>query len=126
MIRHIESGKGWRIGWNPSAEAFCGLLAGEHWAIELTADELNDFCHSVRQLDDMMQSMAIALMDEENLTCEQETSTIWVEADGFPAEYSLRFILLSGRKGEGAWPAEVVNELVSALIKDPFCNLGHC
>ena len=124
MIRHIKSGKGWRLGWNPSAEDFSGLVAGEQWAIELTAAELNDFCRSARQLSDTMRAMAVELMDEETLTCEQETSTIWLEAVGFPSRYSLRFILLSGRRSEGAWPAEAVDELVNALTEDPFCNLG--
>lgn len=120
MIRHQKSGQGWRIGWNPSAEEFCGLIAGQGWAVELTAPEFADFCRCARQLDETMSAMAAELMDEETITCEQETSTIWLETAGFPSAYSLRFILLSGRRAEGEWPAEVVGELISALAESPF------
>ncbi|PZO21175.1 MAG: DUF1818 domain-containing protein [Leptolyngbya foveolarum] len=124
MNRQIKSGNGWRLGWDPTAEKFCGLLSGEHWAIELTATEFSDFCRCVRQLSDTMRDMASELMDEEKLTCEQETATIWLEVEGFPALYSLRFILLSGRKGEGEWPPEAAVELVKALGEAPFFDLS--
>ena len=52
MQRVLKSGKGWRIGWNPTAIEFKGLVGTDNWAIELTEAELNDFCrllsHSVR------------------------------------------------------------------------------
>ena len=32
----IKSGAGWRIGWNPHAPEFKGLIGTDHWAIELT------------------------------------------------------------------------------------------
>ena len=124
MIRQLKSGTGWRLGWNPNAEDFCGLVAGRHWAIELTATELNDFCRCVRQLDSAMQAMAIELMAEESLSCEQETASIWLSAEGFPTDYSLRFILLTGRRGEGEWPPEATREIVRALTEAPFCDLG--
>ena len=124
MIRHLKSGNGWRLGWNPNAEEFCGLVAGQHWAIELTAAELDDFCRCARQLDSTMQAMARELMDEETLSCEQETSSMWLCVEGFPAEYSLRFILLSGRRGEGEWPPKATRELVKVLTDVPFRDLG--
>ena len=124
MIRHLKTGKGWRLGWNPAAEEFCGLVAGEHWALELTAAEFSDFCRCVRQLEETMTAMAAELMDEEQLTCEQETPTIWLETEGFPSAYSLRFILLNGRRGEGEWPPEIVSELLEALAERPFCELS--
>lgn len=124
MNRHIKSGDGWRLGWNPTAEDYCGLVAGKHWAIELTAAEFSDFCRCTRSLNETMQSMALELMDEETLTCEQETSTIWLEVEGFPTAFNLRFILLSGRKGEGEWPPEAASELISALAEAPFSTLG--
>ncbi len=125
MNRFIKSGHGWRIGWNPTAEKFCGLLSGQSWAIELTAAEFSDFCRCVRQLSALMRDMASELMDEEKLTCEQETATIWLEVEGFPALYSLRFILLSDRKGEGEWPPEAAIALADALSEAPFCDLGR-
>jgi hypothetical protein len=123
MIRHIESGEGWRLGWNPSAETFCGLVAGQGWAVELTAAEFLDFCRLAQQLASTMSAMAEQLMDEERLTCEQETPLIWMEAEGFPAEYSLRFILLEGRGAEGEWPDKVIPKLLQALSKPPFSGL---
>ena len=125
MNRHIKSGSGWRLGWNSIAEEYCGLVAGERWAIELTATEFYDFCRCTRSLAKTMQSMASQLMDEETLVCEQETSTVWLEVDGFPTAFSLRFILLSGRKGEGEWPPIAASELISALAEAPFSTLGN-
>ena len=114
-MRQIRSGEGWRLGWNPDADDFCGLVAGQSWAIELTAAEFADFCQAAQQLALTMSAMAAQLMDEERLTCEQETETIWLETEGMPSAFGLRFILLSGRRGEGAWPAEVVPELLAAI-----------
>ncbi|MCS6814475.1 MAG: DUF1818 family protein, partial [Cyanobacteria bacterium] len=42
--RLLQTGAGWRIGWDPSAPVFTGLIGGDHWAIELTDAELHDFC----------------------------------------------------------------------------------
>jgi hypothetical protein len=123
VITQIKSGEGWRLGWNPSAEAFCGLVAGQGWAVELTAAEFLDFCRLAQQLEGTMQAMAAQLMADERLTCEQETPEIWMEAEGFPTEYSLRFILLTGRGGEGEWPADVRPALLEALSKPPFVDL---
>ena len=120
MSRYLRSGEGWRLGWNPSADDFCGLVAGDRWAIELTAAEFKDFCRLAQQLGDTMTAMADQLMAEERLACEQETETLWLEAEGFPADYSLRFILLSGRRGEGEWPSATVPQLLAAIAQIPF------
>ena len=117
MIKQVESGEGWRVGWNSSAETFCGLVAGKGWAVELTVPEFLDFCRLARQLRSTMNDMAEQLMEEEKLTCEQETETIWMEAEGYSAEYSLRFILLSGRRAEGEWSSAVVPAVLKALEK---------
>ncbi len=123
MIRKVLEGEGWRLGWNPNADSFCGLLAGQSWALEMAAREFKDFCRLVRELDSTMSAMAEQLMDEERLTCEQETETIWLEAEGFPTRYGLRFILLTGRKCEGEWPADVVPQLITALNQPPFSDI---
>ncbi len=123
MTRQIRSGDGWRLGWNPNADSFHGLLAGHHWALELTATEFKDFCRAAQKLSKEMTAMAELLMDEERLTCEQETETIWLEADGLPTCYSLRFILLTGRRGEGEWPALVVPHVLSAIAQPPFSQM---
>ncbi|MFK8186229.1 MAG: DUF1818 family protein [Phormidesmis sp.] len=123
MIRHLEEGDGWRVGWNPAAEKFCGLVAGDRWSIELTADEFSDFCRVARQLNKTMRDMSQHLMDEERLTCEQETEQIWMEAEGFPQSHSLRFILRTGRRGEGGWPPPQVTALMTVLMRSPFAAL---
>ena len=124
MIRHLKEGDGWRLGWNPSADQYCGLLAGDRWSIELTTAEFQDFCRCARQLHDTMQAMSAQLMDEERLTCEQETTHIWMEADGFPNAYSLRFMLCAGRRGEGGWPPAHTQGLITALAQPPFATIG--
>lgn len=115
MARHIKSGSGWRLGWNPDAEQFQGLVSGADWSFELTAAELDDLCRLCNQLSDTMAQMAAELMEEERITCEAETAQLWVEAEGFPHAYSLRFILLQGRGAEAQWPAEVVPHLLQAM-----------
>jgi hypothetical protein len=114
MSRQVKSGHGWRLGWNPHAEHFCGLLGGEEWAIEVTTAELDDFCRLVVQLATTMQQMAQELMDTERICCEVESPLLWLEAQGYPHAYSLHFILLTGRRGEGTWSEAAVPGLVQA------------
>jgi Domain of unknown function (DUF1818) len=115
MSRLLKSGEGWRLGWDCAAVEFQALVGGEHWAIELTAPELQDFCRLLNQLSQTMQQMSAELMDEEAIACEAESDLLWLEVEGFPHTYSLRLILRSGRRGEGFWPAEAVSELQQAL-----------
>lgn len=114
MERQLRSGTGWRLGWNPDAPKFCGLVGGETWAIELTSAELQDFCQLLERLVETMAQMKSELMDEEAITCEAASELLWMEVRGFPLSYTVGFILLSGRRGEGHWPATVVPELVQA------------
>ena len=115
MERLVKSGPGWRLGWNPNATEFQGLVGGEDWAIELTEAELNDFCRLAEQLAGTMQHMATELMDEEKISCEAESDLLWLEVEGYPHAYGLRFILQSGRRGEGFWPASAVPDLLQAM-----------
>lgn len=112
--RLLKMGNGWRIGWNPSAKIYKGLVGGKDWAIELTEDELNDFCCLLEQLAQMMTRMADELMDEEKIACEAESDRLWMEVEGYPHAYSLRLILNQGRCCEGYWSAEAVAELAQA------------
>ncbi|NJL88261.1 MAG: DUF1818 family protein [Leptolyngbyaceae cyanobacterium SM1_1_3] len=114
-MRQIKAGSGWRLGWNPEAQQFCGLVAGEHWAFELTEPELNDFCRLTLQLAATLQQMAGELMAQERITCEAESELIWLEVEGYPQSYSLRFILLLGRGAEGFWPAIATAEVIRAI-----------
>lgn len=112
--RLIKEGAGWRVGWDPAAPLYPGLVGGEDWAFELTAAELEDFCRLLQQLAGTMLHMQAELMEEEQLCCEAETEHLWLEAEGFPSAYGLRLILHGQRRAEGGWPAAVVPQLLRA------------
>ncbi|AFY49956.1 protein of unknown function (DUF1818) [Nostoc sp. PCC 7524] len=114
MERLIKSGDGWRIGWNPNAAKYQGLVGTDDWAVELTAAEIDDFCRLLAQLADTMKQLTAELMDEEKIACEAESDLLWMEVEGYPQKYSLRFILNSGRCAEGKWPASAVPGLLQA------------
>ena len=114
MERWLKKGEGWRIGWNPEAEIYKGLVGGEDWAFELTEEEFKDFRRLLNQLSQSMTEMAEELMDSERIACEAETDLLWMEVEGFPHAYSLRLILNQGRACEGNWAADFVKELVEA------------
>ncbi|MEC4817056.1 MAG: DUF1818 family protein [Scytonema sp. PMC 1069.18] len=114
MERVLKSGLGWRIGWNPAAPEFKGLVGTDDWAIELTEAELNDFCRLLLQLADNMRLIADELMEEEKIACEAESDLLWMEIEGYPHAYSLRFILNTRRCAEGKWEASSVPGLLQA------------
>ncbi len=114
MDRLIKTGPGWRIGWNPNALEYKGLVGGDNWAIELTEAELNDFCRLLAQLATTITHMASELMDEEKIACEAESDSLWMEVEGYPTAYGLRFILKAGRRGEGSWEPAAVPGLLQA------------
>ena len=115
MQRFIRSGAGWRVGWDPEASEFKGLVGTDSWAVELTEGELHDFCRLLSQLSEIMNQMAAETMDEEKITCKAESNLLWMELTGYPQAYSLKFILNSGRRAEGEWnDASVVGDLCQA------------
>ncbi len=114
MEKVLKSGAGWRIGWNP-AGAYQGLVGGDDWAFELTAEELADFCRLLGQLVANIRSIAVELMDEESIACEAESDLVWMQLAGISGEYGLRLILNSGRSCEGNWHADAVAELITAV-----------
>jgi hypothetical protein len=115
MARQLKSGKGWRLGWNPDAEMFQGLVGTDDWAVELTEAELTDFCRLALQLAETMQAMQLELMEEERISCEAESDLVWLEAEGFPHAYRLRLILLTGRRTEAEWQETAVPGLFQAV-----------
>ncbi|MGV0026610.1 DUF1818 family protein [Phormidesmis priestleyi] len=115
MGRLLKSGSGWRLGWDANAHVYRALIGGDDWAIEFTDSELADFVRLAAQLSSTMSQMAAELMDEEAIACEAESGLIWLEVEGYPHAYSLRFILLSGRRSEGFWSEAVVPELLQAI-----------
>ncbi|MDJ0555467.1 MAG: DUF1818 family protein [Microcoleaceae cyanobacterium MO_207.B10] len=114
MEKIVKSGAGWRLGWNPHAPEFHGLVGGDDWSIELTEAELNDFCRLLNQLTKTMNQMVDELMDEERIACEAESDLIWMEVEGFPKSYTVQFILNQGRRAEGKWSVDAVPSLVQA------------
>jgi hypothetical protein len=114
-LQPLQQGEGWRLGWNPSRGAFPGLVGAEDWAIELTDGEFRDFCRLSQQLIATLKTIAGELMAEEHICCEVESDRIWLEVEGFPQEYELRLMLLTGRRAEGRWAPIAVPSLLRAL-----------
>jgi Domain of unknown function (DUF1818) len=110
----LREGPGWRLGWNPDAPVYQGLVGGQGWAFELTTEELADFCRLLAELAATMAAMAEELMDEERISCEAEGDRLWLEVEGVPTSYDLYVIVQGPRASEGFWPAAVVPELVAA------------
>jgi hypothetical protein len=90
-------------------------LGGRGWAIELTEAEFHTFCRLALQLRDTLGAIAAELMDEERIVCEAEADHLWIEAEGFPNAYGLRFILSSGRRCEGEWDVVATQALTQAI-----------
>jgi hypothetical protein len=118
-MKQIRHGTGWRLGWNPQAETYRGLVGSDDWAVELTTAELKDFGRLLQQLAATMTQMAEELMTQERIACEAESDSIWLEVEGFPHAYSLRLILYRERGFEGNWHEEAVQELVEAVKNFP-------
>ncbi|MEN9519307.1 MAG: hypothetical protein RLZZ381_1895 [Cyanobacteriota bacterium] len=115
MQRLVKSGVGWRVGWHPHADKYQGLIGADHWAIELTQAEFNDFRRLLNQLVDTMNQMATEVMAEEKISCEAETNLLWMEVEGYPQKYSLRVILNCDRRCEGNWSENIAPQLLEAL-----------
>lgn len=114
MAQLLREGPGWRLGWNPDAPIYQGLVGGQGWAFELSHDELADFCRLLGELATTMATMAEELMDEERISCEAESDRLWLEVEGLPTHYDLYLIVQAPRASEGFWPAAVVPDLVAA------------
>jgi hypothetical protein len=113
--RFVKEGEGWRLGWNPQATPYCGLLGGQGWAIELTETEFLTLCRLITEINQTLAAIAAELMAEERITCEAEADCLWLEAEGFPDAYSLRFILAAGRRCEGTWEIEAARQITQAI-----------
>lgn len=115
MDRILKKGQGWRLGWNPYETEYKGLVGTEDWAFELTESEFSDFCRLFLQLAKTMADMEEELMDEERIACEAESNTLWLEAEGYPHQFSIRLILHTSRRAEGNWSEKAVEELITAV-----------
>ncbi|TAD73201.1 MAG: DUF1818 family protein [Oscillatoriales cyanobacterium] len=112
--RQLKAGPGWRLGWNPTAPQFVGLVGNDDWAVELTAAEFEDFCRLLGQLAAAVDAIASELMPDENIACEVESDRLWLGAEGYATAYAVRFVLLGDRGAEGFWPPDVVPPLLQA------------
>jgi hypothetical protein len=112
--RLLKIGKGWRIGWDASADKYKGLVGADDWAVELTGSELQDFCRLLAQLSQTMTEMSEHLMAEEKVACEAESDLLWLQVEGYPHAYSLHCIINQDRRCEGHWPEDAVKELIQA------------
>ena len=110
----IKSGQGWRVGWNPHAPVYKGLIGADNWAIELTEAEMHDFIRLLLQINKAIADISQHLMEEETVVCEVESELIWLGAEGFPNNYSLRIILSQHRGCEGTWTNHVIGSLILA------------
>jgi len=115
MFKRLLCGKDWRLGYCPDADVFVGLVGGDRWAIELTYQELQDFCRLSNQIAETMIAMKSELSDQENLSCVAESEYIHLMAVGLPESFSLHLSLHNGRRAEGEWSPEVVPELLNAM-----------
>ncbi len=115
MNQQIKQGEGWRVGWNPHAEVYQGLIGDDQWAIELNTTEFQEFKRLLSQLVDSIIAIQGELMEEEKIAIEVESDLMWLEAEGYPHAYSLRLILHQGRRCEGYWSAKAVKYLIEAV-----------
>ena len=111
----IKEGPGWRWGFDGDATVFPFLLGTEDWAVELTQAEFDDFKRLTQELTETLTAISKELMEEEKICCEASSELIWLEVEGYPQSYGLRFILQQGRRVEGGWPATAVPGLLNSL-----------
>ncbi|MBD2579502.1 DUF1818 family protein [Oscillatoria sp. FACHB-1406] len=112
--RVMKEGAGWRLGWNPEAPVYKGLVGGDGWAFELTEAELSDFCRLLERLAVTIDSIANELMEEERIACQLESNSLWLEAEGYPHAYEVRLLLSCSRQCEGNWHSHAILPLLEA------------
>ncbi len=117
VSKQLLSGKGWRIGWFPHIQPFSGLVGADNWAIELTQPELEEFCSLSLQLIESVQQAQSELSEQESLTCTAETENISLELSGYPGDFRISLQLHTGRRAEGIWENDAINELIDAITK---------
>ncbi len=111
----IKKGEGWRVGWQEKVKTYQGLIGAEHWAMELTAAEMVDFRRLFSQIHQGMMDVSKHLMEGEIILCEAESDLMWLGAEGYPHNYSLRIILHHHRGCEGTWSGNVTQDLIQAI-----------
>jgi len=134
IASRLCQGVGWRFGWNGEQ----GLIGGDDWALELTAEEWQDWCCTCRNLWDTWQAMQAHLMPEEDLTLERQTDLLTMNlfvpaalalvepvcraklgngtcSPGSPPQVRLYVQLCTGRVAEGQWQGESAQTLLARM-----------
>ncbi len=114
MGKLLKQGVGWRLGWDSEATQFKALAGTDDWAVELTQEEFADFCRLLFQLVATVELMDQELMDQEAIACEASSDLLWMEVSGYPQNYDLHLIILTGRQVEACWPAPILPDLIEA------------
>lgn len=118
----VLEGPGWRLVVDPARHPWPVLIGGEGWAAEFTAAEALQLASAVQDLFRQLQALADQLMAEESITLELErpcgAGSLWLEIEGHPGAWALRFVLAPGpeRRGlEGRWCRQGSAAIAAAL-----------
>jgi hypothetical protein len=114
----VQEGPGWRLCVDPSRSPYPVLIGGGDWAAELRAEEALALCRGSSRLAAELAAMADRLMPEERITLELESGPLWLELEGEPRAWRLRFVLAPGPGGravEGSWSQAASAAVVAAL-----------
>jgi hypothetical protein len=114
----VQEGPGWRLCVDSRRTPFPVLIGGDGWAVELRADEAQALIEGCCRLADELASLAGRLMPEECVTLELERGPLWLELEGMPRAWRLRFVLTPGptaRGVEAGWGEGASLAVVAAL-----------
>jgi hypothetical protein len=115
MGRQLQQGKGWRLGWHPEAADFRALVGTDHWSIELTGPEFDDFSRLLLELVETLTQVQSELMDGEAIACTATSDLIWMQIEGYPHRFCLNFMLHHGRRAEGHWDEDATTALITSV-----------
>jgi hypothetical protein len=123
----VQEGPGWRLCVDRRRTAYPVLIGGEGWAVELSGDEAQALMEGCCRLADELAALAGRLMPEERVTLELERGPLWLELEGQPRAWRLRFVLtpqpsvrgVEAGWGEGASPAVVAALRQVGELGDP-------
>lgn len=116
----VQEGPGWRLCLDLGRGSFPVLIGGDGWAIELQAEEARALADGCCKLANELAALADRLMPEEQLTLELERGPLWLELEGHPQAWRLRFVLTPGpaaRGVEAGWSAAASQAVVAALCQ---------
>lgn len=145
--KFIQSGNGYRVGFDPEAPKICCALLGggePSWTVSLSYEEIRHFKRLSLSLQKKMDRIGTreedfpSTKDEAvirrcadglfnirlskvgvDFSVEHESKLLWAQAIGQPVngQYCIRAIFMEGRKVELYWSPDCVHGLLSALTK---------